>query len=305
MNKRYNFHLMLILALGITTLHLRGQPYRSYLNAAYKQSLERAGFKVTPNLSSLATNSDTRPLLLKLAFHIVNHKTSETRLTKGDIEKQLQTLIRDFNGKTFENSAHTRHLYGHLATDTGITFCSQFSVDFVLTDSTEFKSFQSVKSAKTGGADALTPAKIINIWVCNLASGAGYAQLPGLPLDTDGIVIDQEYVEREALKESRYNKGKTLTHLMGNYLGLMDLWGWGGCEDDGIPDTPTHSAPTLQAGKALSLCYRYVVYQMNINFMDNTPDADLCMFTQGQKEKMQQELRTRRRELLVWEDCTR
>jgi anti-anti-sigma factor len=47
-----------------------------------------------------------------------------------------------------------------------------------------------VKSAATGGADPWPSDRYLNIWVCTLARGLlGYAQFPGGPPATDGVVI--------------------------------------------------------------------------------------------------------------------
>ena len=48
----------------------------------------------------------------------------------------------------------------------------------------------SVKSKNTGGADAWPADRYLNIWVCNLSQSLlGYAQFPGGPAATDGVVI--------------------------------------------------------------------------------------------------------------------
>lgn len=299
----FRVKILCISAIYFTTVLGYAQFPRHYLNNDYKQTLDKEGIRQQDPI--IKDTEIKLPVTLALAFHVVYQKADKRPITKEDIVAQIDVLINDFNGKTFQNSAHTKHLYAHLATDTEITFCPRFSVDYTTTDSTVFKGLQSVKSSKTGGVESTQPDKIINIWICDLASGAGYAQLPGYPIITDGIVIDKDYFGTRETQKPPYDKGKTLTHLMGNYLGLMDLWGWGSCEDDDVADTPTHSAPSLYAGRAMSLCYRYVVYQMDINFMDNTPDSELSMFTKGQKEKMHQELKTRRNLLIRSEDCIR
>ncbi len=47
-----------------------------------------------------------------------------------------------------------------------------------------------VKSSDTGGADPWPARRFLNVWVCNLGGGLlGYAQFPGGPGATDGVVI--------------------------------------------------------------------------------------------------------------------
>ena len=53
-----------------------------------------------------------------------------------------------------------------------------------------FTDDDAVKSAATGGADPWPSDKYLNIWVCQLSGGLlGYAQFPGGPAATDGVVI--------------------------------------------------------------------------------------------------------------------
>ncbi len=112
--------------------------------------------------------------------------------------------------------------------------------------------------------------------------------MPGGPGETDGIVIDNRYfgVQRDA--RTPYNEGKTLTHLVGNYLGLHELWGEYTCSDDYVDDTPIHNAPNYgcPSYKHVSTCGDNPV-EMTMNFMDNTNDACQYMFTLGQKIRMQ------------------
>ena len=82
--------------------------------------------------------------------------------------------------------------------------------------------------------------------------------------------------------------GKTLTHLVGSYLGLTELWGKGRCQDDRVADTPVHNAPNHRCpGKGhLTFCEKGA-YEMTMNFMDNTYDQCMYMFTNGQALRMQ------------------
>ena len=58
------------------------------------------------------------------------------------------------------------------------------------TDETEFTADDGVKSKTTGGANAWPSSKYLNIWVCTLADQLlGYAQFPGGPAKTDGVVF--------------------------------------------------------------------------------------------------------------------
>jgi len=112
--------------------------------------------------------------------------------------------------------------------------------------------------------------------------------MPGGNPATDGIVIGYKYFGTTGTAQFPYNEGKTLTHLMGNYLGLFDLWcEQNPCQDDLVEDTPIHNAPNTGCAPYLhvSTCDGSPA-EMTMNFMDNSHDACLYMFTAGQKKRM-------------------
>jgi hypothetical protein len=111
--------------------------------------------------------------------------------------------------------------------------------------------------------------------------------MPGGPSATDGIVLDYRFLGSLGTVKAPYDQGKTLTHLVGNYLGLNDLWGNGHCADDLVDDTPPHNAPNFGCPgyRHISTCDDNPV-EMTMNFMDNTDDACMYMFTAGQVRRM-------------------
>ena len=115
--------------------------------------------------------------------------------------------------------------------------------------------------------------------------------MPMGPEPLDGIVIDFEYLRKIGEEGNLFNGGKTLTHLVGNYLGLYPLWGEGPCQDDYVADTPIHNAPNRNPSnsKHISLCSGYPT-EMTNNFMDSNSDGRVSMFTKGQARRMQMAL---------------
>ena len=64
------------------------------------------------------------------------------------------------------------------------------------------------------------------MWVCALAGGLlGYAQFPGGPLETDGVVINYQAFGTTGTAQAPFNKGRTATHEVGHYLNLRHIWG--------------------------------------------------------------------------------
>jgi len=112
------------------------------------------------------------------------------------------------------------------------------------------------------------PEKYLNIWVCKLSGNyIGYAQYPmisplwadSLPMipniedvQPDGVVIEYRVFGIVPASESgpytAYNKGRTASHEIGHYLGLLHIWGDGAsCADnktDYCSDTPPQATYT-------------------------------------------------------------
>ena len=83
--------------------------------------------------------------------------------------------------------------------------------------------------------------------MCTLGGGLlGYAQFPGGPKATDGVVILNTAFGTEGTAAAPFDKGRTLTHEVGHWLNLRHIWGdtldcSGG---DRVADTPNCKGPT-------------------------------------------------------------
>lgn len=145
--------------------------------------------------------------------------------------------------------------------------------------------------AEKGGSPPWDPALYCNVWVARLPdSTAGFAQLPGGPGGSDGVVIDDRFFARAGTGHP-YSGGKTLTHLLGSYLNLYELWDeYLPCADDRVDDTPIHNAsnaglPAYEY-RHLSACAGNPA-EMLSNLMDNSADSIQYLFTWGQVMRMQ------------------
>ncbi|MBA4057661.1 MAG: hypothetical protein C0490_23305, partial [Marivirga sp.] len=144
----------------------------------------------------------------------------------------------------------------------------------------------------------------LNIWVCNITDYIAYAQfpistLPGLENSstnrlTDGIIISHNVFGSSDYGnfnlDTRFNKGRTLTHEVGHFFGLRHTWGdEDNCEGtDYVHDTPPQSESTTGCpDKPFKQCPandpRNVMFQ---NFLDLTHDACMNLFTVGQVNRM-------------------
>ncbi len=159
--------------------------------------------------------------------------------------------------------------------------------------------------------------RYLNIWVTSI-SGVfiGYAQFPdgtglaGLdPVNglekSDGVMVDYRNFGRGPEVDSEvYDQGRSATHEIGHWLGLLHTWGDRDCGDDFINDTPRIFGPNegidLDCPEFFSACSGGRVRNMTENYMDYSPDACMNLFTKNQSQRIRQVLvlSPRRRQLL-------
>ena len=110
------------------------------------------------------------------------------------------------------------------------------------TTSSSFGISDDVKFTFPGGDDAWPADEYMNMWSCDLGSGLlGYAQFPGGPDETDGVVITYSSFGREGYVIAPYDLGRTGTHEVGHWLNLYHIWGDAAGlpgTDDSVDDTP-------------------------------------------------------------------
>lgn len=108
---------------------------------------------------------------------------------------------------------------------------------------------------------------------------------PGEPTQAEGVIINSFHFGESGI-QSDYNLGRTLTHEVGHYLGLLHLWGNGDCAtNDYCEDTPpvtSHntgcpSNPPLACNGEPALVE---------NYMDYNADNCMNMFTNDQVARM-------------------
>src|SRR5690606_38956071 len=98
------------------------------------------------------------------------------------------------------------------------------------------------------------PSKYMNMWsskyVGDLDGILGYAQFPGGAANTDGVSSSYTYFGSSDYDDGTfelsapYDKGRTMTHEVGHYLGLFHTFE-GGCSGAGdqVADTPPVASP--------------------------------------------------------------
>lgn len=278
--------------------------YRAYTSTEYNRDLLAADETFASALSAFERNAresyydaSAEVVTIPIVFHVLYTSPLDI-IDEGQILSQFEGLNRDFSLTELprEDERDPGGSFRKLAADTKIRFCRPaFDPSGDATDGIEFRliPFNIVDDLVALKDDLLGLApwdgkRYLNIWVSPLPEGVGgFAQLPGGPLGLDGIVIDPAYLGGGGMAREPYDQGKTLTHLVGTYLGLKELWAGEGCEDDGVADTPIHNAPNVgRPGPGhTSTCDGYPA-EMSMNFMDNTNDEATYMFTKGQVIRM-------------------
>lgn len=288
--------ILLLIFSSTTVFSQKKRVLRSHENMKRLEALdssvaaERATIEdfISKNQNSGPLTSSTIPVV----FHLIDH-VEQQKIGDRQVYAQLDALNRDFGNPplTLRHASIAKEGFGERREQMEIQFCipivsNRSAIIRRTTERQEWGMDDDMKSAMQGGLSPLDTRTYLNIWVVNLAdSVSGFAQLPGGPIGTDGIVIDKDlFGVYDA--NSIYKENKTLTHLVGNYLGLHSLWGEDRCADDFVTDTPIHNSRNYDCPvyKHFSTCTGEI--EMSMNFMDNSMDECLQFFTRGQKARL-------------------
>ena len=250
--------------------------------------------------------------------HVV-YRNATQNISTTQVQSQIDALNADYR-KLNTDAANVPAAWTSVASDCGIEFClaqrdpngaPSTGINRVSTTVNSFGQNDNVKYTAQGGADAWPRNKYLNIWVCPLGGGLlGYAQFPGQPAATDGVVIGYQYFGTTGTASAPFNKGRTTTHEVGHWLGLYHIWGddGGSCQgSDNVSDTPNQASETYGTFAAGTVrtdnCSPTAPGYMWMNYMDYTDDASMYMFTTGQGNVMNGILNTTRATLLTSDGC--
>ena len=211
--------------------------------------------------------------------HVV-YSNSQENVSDNQINSQIAVLNDDFR-KGNNDISQVPALFENVVADSEITF--SLAQDGIKRHSNTTSSWGTNDAVKAA-YPPITPETHLNIWVCNIGGGIlGYAQFPGGPSSTDGVVL--LYSSLPGGSAAPYNLGRTATHEVGHYLNLRHIWGDGRCNrDDFVSDTPTSDRPNYGCPSFPTTHCRST--DMTMNYMDYTDDACMYMFSEGQKVRM-------------------
>jgi len=269
--------------------------------------------KTTSQLQAVVT--------IPVVVHVLYNSAAQN-ISTAQIQSQISVLNEDYRKQNTDVSKVPSY-WTNIAADAEIQFClaqrdpsGNFTTGITRTSTgkTQFNAdTDDAKFTSTGGNDAWPSNKYLNIWVVPaLESGGdpnvlGYAQLPGGNSGTDGVVIIYKAFGRSGTATSPYHKGRTATHEIGHWFGLVHTWGDANCGNDLVNDTPIQQTSTFGCptqGSIRISCNNGPNGDMWMNFMDYTDDACMYMFTQGQKTRMNFYLNNFRSSIISSNGCS-
>jgi PKD repeat protein len=254
--------------------------------------------------SESAKLSKKAVLTIPVVFHVI-HNYGPENISKAQILEQMETLNADFRRQNSDTSK-TRSVFRDRAADIEIEFkLAKKDPNGDCTDG-----ITRTVSELTNGADEKVKSLVrwdyknyLNVWVVNYIGSkdlnggvmAGYSRFPFQTSESeDGIVIDHRFVGSTGTS-NRTNSGRTLTHEIGHWLGLLHPF-QGGCggsncstSGDRICDTPPVQDPSYGCPLVKNSCSNDSPDELdNVeNYMDYANGSCLNMFTAGQKAVMQ------------------
>ncbi len=236
----------------------------------------------------------TIPVIVHVIHNVASGAQIGTNIPDARIYEQIDILNKDF-ARLNSDTGNVPLPFKSLVGNPMIQFCLATRDTFgnpttgiirKYSTTTSWSPNGAMKLNSYGGSDAWDSKLYLNIWICNLQGALGYAIYPiyGNP-QSDGIVLRYNVVGLNPTY-SQYALGRTATHEVGHWLGLYHVGGWS-CGDDLISDTPLQLQQNYncQVFPKIS-CSNAPFGEMFMNFLDNTYDYCLSMFTKLQCDRM-------------------
>lgn len=297
--------------LGLLLLSLGGQAQVEKRNCAAMEHLHQME-SLHPEVKSLRQQIEVQTqayisnpgpkqrsvITIPVVVHVVYNLASQN-ISDAQIQSQMNVLNADFR-KMNADFANTPGIFQSAGADCEFQFVlarrnpngdSTSGITRTQTAVTSFVANDYVKQTAMGGKDPWPATDYLNIWVCRLSNGLlGYAQFPGGPAATDGVVVSFRAFGTTGTVLAPFNKGRTATHEIGHWLNLFHIWGddGGSCNgSDLVNDTPNQGAENYGCPTYPKIsCNNAPSGEMFMNYMDYSDDACMSLFTNGQKSRM-------------------
>ena len=243
---------------------------------------------------------------IPVVVHVIHNGTAigvGANISDAQVNSQIQVLNEDYRRLMGTNGYNT-HADG---ADTNIEFfLAREDPDCNPTtgiDRLNLSSISASWSGPDGNSDSVLkpmtiwePSRYLNMWTVTLSDNTllGYAQYPGGPPQTDGVVMGYQYFgSNDALgvnldSSMPYDLGRTTTHEVGHYLGLLHTFQDGCADGDLVADTPATAQENYDCPIGQDSCPVVAdgILDMVENYMDYTDDACMNIFTNGQSARM-------------------
>ncbi|WP_066402043.1 M43 family zinc metalloprotease [Flavisolibacter tropicus] len=228
---------------------------------------------------------------IPVVVHILEY--GNNAISDAIVLSQIEAMNRDFRRKNADTSKIPDR-FKSLSADIEIEFALA-TVDpkgrattGIVRKKTNIKQWDAddkIKFSASGGSNAWDSKSYLNIWVGAMDRILGYSSVPGDAPEVDGVVLSPSAFGMGTA--APFNMGRTGTHEVGHWLGLIHMWGDKYCGDDLVSDTPPQSTYTVGCPSGMrQSCNNGVNGTMYMNFMDYADDACMQMFTTGQKNRM-------------------
>jgi hypothetical protein len=236
-------------------------------------------------------------ITIPVVVHVV-YRTDAENISDAQVKSQIDSLNRDYTQKNPDQSTIPGAWKG-LAGNPNIQFTlatkdpngkATTGITRTKTTRDSFGTGDTVKTKAGGGHPPWQSNRFLNLWACTLGGGLlGYAQFPGGPAKTDGVVILNTAFGTTGTATAPFNLGRTATHEVGHWLNLHHIWGdrndCGGT--DFVTDTPNAQLPNYGKPSFPHIsCNNGPNGDMFMNYMDYVDDAAMVMFTAGQVARM-------------------
>jgi hypothetical protein len=267
-----------------------------------------------------ANKSANVVVTIPVVFHVL-YKTSIQNISDAQINSQLTILNNDFRKLNSDFSTVVPSAFQGLGADVEILFCKATRTPAgVASTGIERKSVPSSFVFEnsyylSAGLTAWDPTKYLNIWIGRFTNNQllGFAYLPSVAGEAyDGLCIGDQFFGNTGTATAPFNKGRTATHEIGHYFGLLHPWGDDGStcgtvfNSDGVADTPATNDPYSGCPtfpNNTNACTTTASGSMFMNYMDYVNDACMAFFTAGQKTIMRNALNGPRASLLTSNGC--
>ena len=294
--------------------------YQSYLKKTHPTLQSREEFeinmaaKIEASKNNFQLKNTNTVITLPVVVHVIHNGDAigtDENITDDQVITQIQVLNEDFR-KILNTPGYNDHPDG---ADMEIEFClvqrdpggsPTTGIEHINLGRASWDNFEDIDLVLKAETQ-WDPERYLNIWVCKMGgemSGVGgyayYPELSGLEglegsegfAEIDGVILSYQCMGSEDLyPEGDYifgrEKGRSATHEVGHFFGLIHIWGnEDSCDaTDFCDDTPPVVGLHFSCAE-VDTCTEDIKSDMIENHMDYTLDQCKNIFTNDQKTRV-------------------